>query len=333
MAIITYPNTAKAGVFSFLNSLFGSPVDASGTITQNSQNVTLLKAAINVDPNPTKVDQVPVIVDNSSLFAEIDPTGNGTSTAFVFDSSQIVTYLVRSGDTLPQIAKTFGVTSNTIMVANDMTSSKLVEGQRLIILPVSGIQHSVKSGETMQGIAKTYGIKVTDILQYNHLENISALAIGDQIFIPTDDLPVKKIPAAIARNTTPISKTPMFGGGIKTLISDVGYFIEPLVNYHKTQGFHGRNGVDLGAPIGEPIRAAASGEVLIARGGWNGGYGNYVVLQHPNGTQTVYGHASKLLVSEGQTVKQGQTIALVGSTGNSTGPHLHVEVRGGINPF
>jgi murein DD-endopeptidase MepM/ murein hydrolase activator NlpD len=120
---------------------------------------------------------------------------------------------------------------------------------------------------------------------------------------------------------------------IKNLISTVGYFIEPLVNYHKTQKLHGHNAVDLAAPAGTPILAAAEGEVVISRAGWNGGYGRYIVIQHGNGTQTVYGHASKLLVSEGDFVKQGQEIALVGSSGESTGPHLHVEVRGGKNPF
>ena len=120
-----------------------------------------------------------------------------------------------------------------------------------------------------------------------------------------------------------------------TYFNSPGYFIEPLAAgiYHKTQGLHGHNAVDLGAPKGTPIMAAASGEVIISRMGWNGGYGNYIVIQHNNNTQTVYGHASKLLVSEGDMVKQGEIIALLGSTGESTGPHLHVEVRGGKNPF
>lgn len=280
---------------------------------------------------------MPVIVDNSSLFAEIDPNGNGTSTAEVFDSSQITTYVVRSGDTLPQIAKTFGVTANTIMIANDMSSQKLTEGQRLIILPVSGIQHKIKSGETLEGIAKTYKLKVQDILQYNHFENASRLAVGDEVFIPSDMKPSRNTSApSSSSRTSPILGAPLvnkIASSAKKLIDTVGYFIEPLVNYHKTQKLHGHNGIDLGAAIGEPILAAADGEVIISRLGWNGGYGNYVVIQHDNGTQTVYGHASKLLVDEGQNVTQGQKIALVGSTGESTGPHLHVEVRGGNNPF
>jgi murein DD-endopeptidase MepM/ murein hydrolase activator NlpD len=173
-------------------------------------------------------------------------------------------------------------------------------------------------------------------LQYNYFENTSRLAVGDQIFIPSDVLPVRAVAAPSSSRTAPILGAPLLSGvtsSAKSLISTIGYFIEPLLSYHKTQGLHGHNGVDLGAPVGTPILAAASGEVMISRMGWNGGYGNYVVIQHDNGTQTVYGHASKLLVTEGQEVKQGQTIALVGSTGESTGPHLHVEVRGGKNPF
>ena len=334
LTLFAHPNSAKASFFSFVSDLFSTPADASETSPLNSQNVTLLKAAVNVDPNPTKIDQLPIIVDSSSLLAEADPTGNGTSTIDTFDSSQINIYVVREGDTLPQIAKTFGVTDKTIMIANDMTSSKLVEGQRLIILPVSGIQHIVKSGETIQGIAKAYKIDAQEILQYNHIENNSKIAIGDLIFVPSDVMPSKSTPAK-SSGGNPILSAPTIGGfaSSKTLIDTIGYFIQPLVNYRKTQALHGHNGIDLAASVGEPILAAASGEVIISRNGWNGGYGNYIVIQHDNGTQTVYGHASQLLVTEGQFVKQGQKIALVGNTGKSTGPHLHIEVRGGKNPF
>ena len=95
----------------------------------------------------------------------------------------------------------------------------------------------------------------------------------------------------------------------------------------------GHKGVDLAAPTGTQIHAAAAGKVLIARNGYNGGFGNYVVIQHPNGTKTLYAHMSRLGTSTGAQVEQSSVIAYVGSTGRSTGPHLHFEVLGGKNPF
>ena len=109
----------------------------------------------------------------------------------------------------------------------------------------------------------------------------------------------------------------------------------PLARYVETQGIHGYNGVDLGAPSGTPIMASADGDVIVAKaGGYNGGYGSYVVIQHANGSQTLYAHMSKVSTYAGATVKQGQVIGGVGSTGRSTGAHLHLEIRNGPkNPF
>ena len=105
-------------------------------------------------------------------------------------------------------------------------------------------------------------------------------------------------------------------------------------NAVKTQGLHGYNGIDLAAPTGTPVLASASGDVIVSRGyGWNGGYGNYIVIKHPNGTQTLYAHLNEVIVSSSWHVVQGQIIGYVGATGKSTGPHLHFEVRGAKNPF
>jgi len=114
-----------------------------------------------------------------------------------------------------------------------------------------------------------------------------------------------------------------------------GYFSWPVGGGVITQGLHGWNAVDIGAPSGTPVYAAAGGTVIVARsgGGWNGGYGNYVVISHSNGTQTLYAHLSRVLVSAGQGVGQGDTVGKVGATGEATGPHLHFEVRGAANPF
>jgi murein DD-endopeptidase MepM/ murein hydrolase activator NlpD len=110
--------------------------------------------------------------------------------------------------------------------------------------------------------------------------------------------------------------------------------MRPVSGGRESQGLHGYNAVDLAAPVGTPIYAAAEGTVIVSiMGGWNGGYGNYVVISHPNGTQTLYAHAKETLVIPGQHVEQGQLIAKIGMTGKTTGPHVHFEIRGARNPF
>ena len=110
--------------------------------------------------------------------------------------------------------------------------------------------------------------------------------------------------------------------------------MKPISGGRKSQGIHGHNGVDLAAPVGTPIMASASGKVIISRtGGYNGGYGTYVVISHSNGTQTLYAHMSDNYVTVGESVSQGQTIGEIGMTGRTTGPHIHFEVRGASNPF
>lgn len=117
--------------------------------------------------------------------------------------------------------------------------------------------------------------------------------------------------------------------------SSTGYFSLPVPSAIRTQSIHGHNAVDLANKTGTPIFAAADGKVIVSKfdGKWNGGYGNYVVISHPNGMQTLYAHMSDVLVSVGDKVTQGQTIGKMGETGLATGPHLHFEVRGGKNPF
>ncbi len=110
--------------------------------------------------------------------------------------------------------------------------------------------------------------------------------------------------------------------------------MRPIIGGVKTQGIHGHNGVDLASSLNTPIMAAAAGKVIIAKqGGWNGGYGSYVVISHPNGMQTLYAHMNSVAASVGQSVSQGSVIGYMGNTGDSSGVHLHFEVRGGVNPF
>lgn len=275
--------------------------------------------ADNQNSNAPKVE-----VENDALVSNTGPSGTILdSLASKPGSDQISVYVVRKGDTLSQIAEMFNVTVNTIKWGNDLSSNTLKEGQTLVILPISGVQHTVAKGDTLASIAKKYNGDADEIIAYNNIQKGEPLAVGSVIIIPDGEAP--------ALSSSNSSGSPSYSSGLKDYS---GYYLRPLVSCVKTQGIHGHNAVDLAAPIGTPILASADGQVIIARmGGWNGGYGNYIVIRHGNGTQTLYAHASKINVSSGDTVKQGDVIGLVGTTGESTGPHLHFEIRGARNPF
>lgn len=292
----------------------------------NIQTMTFLKAAMNIDPTPARGGGDIIIVDNSALLPEEGPAGTIADIEKPKNAT-ISVYIVRQGDTLSGIAKMFGVSPNTILWANDLTkTSTLKIGQTLTILPVTGVKYKVKKGDTLASIAKSFKGSVADIAAYNGIDG-TVLAVGTEIIIPDGEIAA---PAPAKSTGKTVTATVKYSSG-----TQIGYYMAPLTRYVETQGIHGYNGVDLAAPSGTPVMASAAGEVIIAKeGGYNGGYGSYVVIQHDNGSQTLYSHLSKVSTYGGATVQQGQVIGYVGSTGRSTGAHLHFEIRNGIkNPF
>ncbi|MEN9649175.1 MAG: hypothetical protein RL094_142 [Candidatus Parcubacteria bacterium] len=333
------PFFAEAGILSMMTSVFGgSSTNTPVVATKNAQKMDLLQAATNSDPNPSKDDGDEMIVNGEALTNEnaaIGPDQDGSTKP---NSDSISLYTVRKGDTLQQIAQMYNVTANTILWANDLKRGSVVNpGQVLVILPVSGVKYTVKKGDTIASVAKKYKADIESMAQYNNLEVSGALAVGDELIIPDGVFTNEGSPSTTksSSGTSKILDSNLLGGltgGTKSSTS--GYFIRPIVGGIKTQGIHGHNGVDLASALGTPIRAAAAGTVVISKfGGWNGGYGNYVVIQHSNGTQTLYGHMNSVAVSVGEKVDQGENIGTMGNTGKSTGVHLHFEVRGGKNPF
>jgi murein DD-endopeptidase MepM/ murein hydrolase activator NlpD len=243
-----------------------------------------------------------------------------------FVSDQISIYVVREGDTLSGIAHMFGVTENTIRWANDLSAkSTLKKDQQLIILPISGVKYVVKKGDTLKSIASSFNADKQEILSFNNFDSETEIKAGEEIIIPNGEVTTTVSSASTKSSTS---------GAGKTSGSTSAYFTRPVKGGVRTQGIHGHNGVDLASSLGAPIYAAAAGKIIIAKsGGWNGGYGNYVVISHSNGTQTLYGHLNTVNVTVGQSVTQGAKIGGMGNTGDSTGVHLHFEVRGGKNPF
>ncbi|MDD5068041.1 MAG: peptidoglycan DD-metalloendopeptidase family protein [Candidatus Pacebacteria bacterium] len=265
-----------------------------------------------------------ISVEKDSLLPETGPSGS-IADIEGSQSDQISTYIVREGDTLPAIAKMFDVSVNTIVWANDIKGGKIIPGETLVILPVSGVTYAIKEGDTLKTVAKKFNGDETEIIQFNDLPQDGTLLVGAEIIIPDGEIDT---PAPVSKPKSGTSRIVKGYSGPKY----AGYYIHPIIGGHKTQGLHGYNAVDIGTPIGTPVRATAAGTVIISKTyGWNGGYGQYVAIKHSNGTETLYAHLSKNLVKVGQRVEQGEEIALTGLTGKTTGPHLHYEVRGGYN--
>jgi len=237
-----------------------------------------------------------------------------------FDPKEIVEYIVQSGDTFSLISEKFGISIETIFWANDLNKNSVIQpGQKLIILPVSGVIYYVKKDDTLSEIAKTYKAETSEIISFNELSSEGDIYIGDILIIPNG---VKPQPVPMILPQTPLASSS---------------FIVPVSSpYLITQGLHWYNAIDFshqGGGCGKPVYAVAGGEVVKAKYGWNAGAGNNVSILHLNGVVTAYYHLQTILVKPGQVVSVGDQIGIIGNTGNSTGCHLHFGVQGAKNPF
>lgn len=260
---------------------------------------------------------------------------------------QIEAYTVRNGDTLWSIASRFGLAPSTLVWANSLTNADvLVVGQPLVIPPVNGTLHRVEQGDTLEGIAERYGVKVDQIVGFaaNGLGGGSAAIPGTDLVIPggTPPAPPPPIIAEPAPAEPATAGSAPASGAAPTATPSsgtraVGSFIWPATGALTTYfgdnpayyGPGGHNGLDIANAQGTPLLAADGGVVIFA--GWQGGLGNAVAVDHENGFVTWYGHALSIAVSPGQRVARGQVVAYMGTTGNSTGPHIHfIIVRNGV---
>jgi LysM repeat protein len=263
----------------------------------------------------------PSIVNQNSLLA-YNPVNINYIEDNGFERSQVLKYTVQPGDLLSFIASDYGVSVNSIIWANNLTDADSLRlGQILKIPPVTGVVHIVKSGDTIIKIAEKYGGEEENIISFNSLPKDGQLRVGAEIIVPDG-----KINTAYTSGSATARRF--------SYLANLGdYFMSPATGYNWGR-IHGRNGVDIANSCGTPIYAAAGGNVALSDSvGWNGGFGKVIKLIHPNGTETLYAHASRLLVENGAYVARGQQIALMGSTGRSTGCHLHFEVHGAQNPL
>lgn len=305
-------------------------VQAAVSIEENVQTMRLGQPDQRVNPRQsTGGGSIGMVGDVAVVAPQSPTTGDSVDLGAGTESKQTSIYVVRAGDTLEEIANLFDVSVNTIAWANDISSGEsLHKGDTLIILPTSGVRHEVQKGDTLEGIADRYNGDVEKIREFNEITG-EKLSVGAIVDVPGGEMP------ADTSNSGAVNSTPQNPRKVaNNTTSQQGYFIHPAPGSVISQRSHGYNAVDMAASRGTSILASASGKVIKSVGsGWNGGYGRFLVIEHDNGTQTLYSHMSSVIVSQGQHVVQGQVIGYVGNSGRSTGSHLHFEVRGTKNPF
>jgi len=236
----------------------------------------------------------------------------------VKNRDKIIDYVVQVGDTLSTIAQKFGLNTNTILWENNLSYYSLIKpGQTLKILPLNGLSYKIEKGDTLLKVAKKYEAEINKIIDFNKLASAADIQIGQTVIIPDG----KKAVVAVVAQTNSIKNifTPAVDSDSKLLW--------PTNAWRITQYFGWRHsGLDIGNKTGQPVYASESG--VVEKAGWNnGGYGYFVIINHGGGLKTLYAHLSKIYAKAGQNVSRGFIIGAIGSTGRSTGPHLHFEVQ------
>ncbi len=286
-----------------------------------------LPAAVDPKPAAPQTASRPIVRGTAASF--VTPAANGVS-----DESLVI---VQQGQTLWSIAQRHGVTVDALAAANGLGDNEVIAVGQPLVIPGGAVGPAwavvpaatmalppptraarqftvrVREGETLWEIAQAYGVSVDSIVEANGLADGDPIRTGQRLIIPGGAVDVLRRVTSARGVATSIAQSFLWPAR-GPLTSRFGW---------RVHGHH--NGIDIAASRGAPIYVAKAGQVVFA--GWYFGYGLAVIVDHGDGVSTIYGHASKLLVPIGEVVAAGQVIALVGSTGDATGPHLHFEIR------
>jgi murein DD-endopeptidase MepM/ murein hydrolase activator NlpD len=281
---------------------------------------------------PFLADTYPIFSSNASTLLDIEKAGAAQQSIVVGENvfqteisekprDKVIEYTVQKGDTISTVAQKFNISIETIKWSNNLSSDSLAIGDKLEILPVSGIAHKVTSGDTVYTIAKKYDTEAQKIVDFpfNEFANPETFSlIAGQILIVPDGVKPSE--------PRPVQRRVYVASGPTTL--SPGGFTWPLRGGISQFASWYHMALDITADVGTPIVAGQNGQVTkVSIGTWDGGYGTNVYVENADGFQTHYAHMSSVNVSAGQSVTAGKTvIGWVGMTGRTTGPHLHFEI-------
>jgi LysM repeat protein len=301
-------------------------------------NLANVKTQPRSEMNPSQADETQLANGDDMDPSFVRPGMNTTGENSPQNRRETVAYEVQDGDTISTIAEKFGIGVSTILWENDLNAYSVIRpGDKLDILPVSGVTHKVTSGESLQSLANKYGVSEKDIVSANDLTAGQGLVIGQKLIVPggrkeqfvsqqaktysgfamVRDIikPIKSIGKSDNDDAPKKSNAPRISNKMTW----------PTVGYRITQYFSWRHfAIDIANHVGTPLYAADAG--VIESAGWGRGYGNNIVINHGGGKKTRYAHLSAFNVSKGDVVEKGEQVGLMGSTGWSTGPHIHFEV-------
>jgi murein DD-endopeptidase MepM/ murein hydrolase activator NlpD len=315
-----------------------TPIVNNQTLNQVTSTITNYTAAAD------KKDQIQQALQNKNAAetedmaliqdSYLEKTNSPVTAVSDQPRSHIITHIVKDDETLWSIATKYNLTTDTIKWSNDLSGDTVKADQELYIMPLNGVYYAMESGDTIESVAEKYKSKVEDIKKWNTDLDLSNLPIGQKVFLPGGSVPPPPAPVVSNNYSSGSSSggdSSYYSGPVNG--SGSGQFQLPTHEMYISQYFGATSfnpwhtGLDLDSRSGWDIMAADSGTVVEASYGWGGGYGNHIIIDHGNGYKTLYGHLSSLDVSAGDYVTKGQRLGTMGSTGWSTGPHLHFEIR------
>lgn len=277
-----------------------SPEQLSSSPESSLSDVPTVTSAVTIE-NATDIFYNTITSDNTLV-------GDGTI-GMKYDE-----YIIEEGDNLTVISRKIGANLDTLVSVNKISNAnRLRPGQKIIVPNRNGLLYTMKKGESIEDVTERYDVSLKRVLTFNKISDASNIEEGDDIFLPgakyTLDERIDKFGQMFSLPTT-----------ITRISSVFGYRVHPITGVRTKH-----MGVDIPGRLNTPVYAARKGKVIFA--GYSGGYGNLVIVRHDKGYTTYYGHLNSITTKAGANVGVGVMIGRMGSTGRSTGSHLHFEVR------